>query len=61
MIINQKKTKVMIFNFTNTHQLTTNLTLKGEQIEVVSKMKILGVTINNQLSWDENTAILVKK
>ena len=24
-------------------------------------MKILGVTINNQLSWNENTAILVRK
>ena len=51
----------MIINFTNTHQFTTNLILKGEQIEVVNKMKILGVTINNQLSWDENTSILVKK
>ena len=61
MIINKKKTKTMIINFTNNHQFTTNLMLKGEQIEVVNKIKILGVTVNNQLGWDENTAILVKK
>ena len=32
-----------------------------DKIEVVNKIKILGVTVNNQLTWDENTAILVRK
>ena len=61
MIINQKKTKAMIFNFTNNHQFTTRLSLKGENIEVVNQMKILGTIINNSLSWDENCSNLIKK
>ena len=32
MIINQKKSKVLIFNFTDNYQLTTPLELKGENI-----------------------------
>ena len=50
----------MIINFSNNHKLTTNLMLKGEQIDVVNKIKILGVTVNNQLNWNEKIAILVK-
>ena len=50
MIISQKKTKAMIINFTEKHQFTTRLQLKGENIEVVNKMKILGTIIDDKLS-----------
>ena len=30
-------------------------------MEIVEKMKILGVTITNKLNWNENTAILIQK
>ena len=61
MEINEKKTKALIINFTNNYQFTTRINLKGELIEIADSMKILGVTINNQLSWNENMAILVRK
>ena len=61
MIISKKKTKAMIINFTDNHQFTTRLQLKGENIEVVDKMKILGTIIDNKLSWDENCSFLIKK
>ena len=61
MIISQKKTKAMIINFTEKHQFTTRLQLKGENIEVVNKMKILGTIIDDKLSWDENCSFLIKK
>ena len=35
--------------------------LKGENIEVVNRMKILGTIIDNSLSWDENCSHLLKK
>ena len=35
MIISGKKTKAMLFNFTDHHQFTTRLDLKGTNIEVV--------------------------
>ena len=61
MELNQKKTKAMIVNFTENYQFTYRLEVKGETVEIVDKMKILGVTITNKLNWNENTAILIQK
>ena len=61
MIISQKKTKAMIINFTDNHQFTTRLQLKGENIEVVNQMKILGTIIKDDFSWDDNCALIIKK
>ena len=61
MDISQKKTKAMIFNFTQNSQFTTRLNLKGENIEMVKKMKLLGIIINDKLTWDDNCAFLIKK
>ena len=61
MVINQKKTKAMIFNYTKNHQFYTRLSLKNENIEVVDKIKLLGTKISNDLSWDENCRDIIKK
>ena len=61
MIINQKKTKAMVFNFTDNFQFSTRIQLKNENIEFVNQMKILGTIINQNLSWDENCQHLIKK
>ena len=61
MKINQKKTKAMIFNFTNNHQFTTRLSLNGENVEIVSETKLLGTIIENDLTWNANTSNLVKR
>ena len=61
MMINQKKTKTMIFNFTHNYQFTTRLQLNGENIDVVPETKLLGTIIQNNLKWDSNTSRLVKR
>ena len=61
MILNQKKTKLMIFNFTEKYKFGTRLTLNGENLEIVDKAKLLGVIITNDLKWDANTESLVKR
>ena len=61
MVISEKKTKAMIFNFSDNYQFTTRLKLKGQNIEVVDNMKILGTIINTRLTWDENCNTLIKK
>ena len=61
MILNQKKTKVIIFNFTDKYKFTTRLQLNNENIEVVKQAKLLGVIITDDLKWEENTAYLVKR
>ena len=61
MIISEKKTKAMIFNFTDNHQFTTRLDLKGHNIEMVDQMKILGTIINSNLSWNENCDAIINQ
>jgi hypothetical protein len=46
MVISEKKTKAMIFNYTDNYQFTTRLELKGKNIEIVEKMKILGTIVD---------------
>ena len=61
MVINEKKTKSLIFNFTEKYQFSTRLTLNDERIEVLESTKLLGTIIADDLSWDLNTLNIVKK
>lgn len=61
MIINQKKTKTMLFNFTDKYQFTTRLSLNDENVNVVSQSKLLGTIVEDTLTWDMNTERIVKK
>ena len=61
MLLNEEKTKTMIFNFTNNHQFTTRLTINNKNIEVVDNTKLLGTFITNDLKWDLNTNEIIKK
>ena len=40
MVLNEEKTKSMIFNFTKNKKFSTHLTLNGKKIESVSEMKL---------------------
>ena len=61
MMINKEKTKTMIFNFTNKYQFTTRLSLDDVNIQVVTETKLLGTHITDDLKWDTNTSIIIKK
>ena len=61
MMVNGKKTKAMIFNFTDRFQFTTRLKLKNQAIEVIDSTRLLGTIISNDLKWDLNTSSIVKK
>jgi hypothetical protein len=61
MILNMKKTKNMIFNFTNKHKFTIRLKEENENIDVVQEFKLLGVILRNDLNWSSNTSYLTKK
>ena len=45
MILSQKKTKIMIINFTKNYQFSTRLQLKDNNIETVQRTKILGMIL----------------
>ena len=61
MLVNDKKTKTMIFNYTDKYQFTTRLSINDKPIEVINSTRLLGTIITNDLKWDENTANIVKK
>ena len=59
MILNQKKTKQMIFNYTDNYQFTTRMSVKNENLEIVKETKLL--IISDDLKWNKNTNYLIKK
>ena len=61
MVISEKKTKAIIFNFTDNYQFTTRIDLKGSNIQIVDKMKILGTIVDSKLSWDDNCNLIIRK
>ena len=61
MVINKKKTKNIIFNFTKKYQFSTQLELEGEKLETVTEAKLLGTIVSNDLKWDRNTDLIVRK
>ena len=60
MVLNIKKTKNMIINFTNNYQFTTSLNIKGQSLEIVNEHKVLGTWLSSDLKWDLNTDKIVK-
>ena len=61
MLLNKKKSKTMNFNFTNNYQFSSRLRLDGEVLETISETRLLGVLVNDSLTWDLNTKSLVKR
>ena len=61
MKLNVKKTKNILFNFSQKYQFSTKLTLMNEDIEMVRETKLLGTIITDQITWDRNTEELTKK
>ena len=51
----------MLFNFTHNYQFMTRLVLNGENVEVVPETKLLGTIISNDLTWNSNTANIVRR
>ena len=61
MKLNSKKTKSMVFNFTNKYQFRTRMKVDNEIIETVENTKLLGTVISSDLKWDLNTNRIVKR
>ena len=60
MVLNENKTKCMIFNRSKKYQFTTDLKLKGEKLNIVDETKLLGTLITSDLKWIKNTEMIVK-
>ena len=61
MELNKKKSHGMIFNFSNEYKFTSQIQIESEVTEIVSQTQLLGVMMNNTLTWNANTLYLVKR
>ena len=61
MLINPNKTSYMIINFSKNYQFNTRLNLKGKLIQQIKQTKLLGVIVDDNLSWQSNTNHVVKQ
>ena len=60
MKLNAQKSKYMVFNFSRNYQFSTRLGINGNILEKVRSTRLLGLVINDDLTWTENTEIIVK-
>ena len=61
MKINATKTKDMLVSFSRDTPTVHNITVDGDIIERVSECKLLGVILNNRLSWHDHIDAMMKK
>ena len=61
MKLNAEKSKYMVFNPTKNYQFNTRLRIQDNLLEQVKSTRLLGLVINDNLTWHENTAIVVQK
>ena len=61
MLLNRKKSNLMIFNFTTDYQFSSRIEMEGEIMGFARETKLLGVLVNDRLNWDNNTVSLVRR
>ena len=61
MVLNENKSKYMIFNYCSSHQFRTRLMIHNSLIEQVEETRLLGLIIQDDLSWRSNSESLVKR
>ena len=61
MRINCEKTKFMLFNPTEVFDFIPDYEINGKKLETLEEMKILGLTLQNDLKWRSNTKNMIKK
>ena len=60
LVLNVEKTKEMIIDFRKNKGFFEPITIQDRQIERVDSYKYLGVVIDKDLTWTENTDIIIK-
>ena len=61
MKINDKKTKVILFNSAKNHDFFPQLSLGDGPLQVVEEVTLLGVKVSSDLSWRANTSFMCQK
>ena len=61
MKLNEKKSKVMVFNYTRNYQFSTRVHLNDTLLETINETRLLGTIVSSDLKWHANSKMLTKK
>ena len=61
MQLNYKKTKLILFNPCSSMDFMPQVSLSGNELEVVNEIRLLGLVIRADMRWCSNTQNMVKK
>ena len=61
MLLNEKKTKIMIFNYTQNHQFSTRVYLKQTLLDIINETRLLGTILTSDLKWHANSQYLTQR
>ena len=61
MVLNPKKTKLMLFNPAKRFDFMPSFKINNDEIELVEETKLLGLVIRSDMSWQSNTEHMVKR
>ena len=59
--VNHKKSTLMIFNFSRKLDFSPKLNIDNKSVNIVSKSKILGLTISDSLKWNDHIDDIVDR
>ena len=61
MIINKKKTRLMLFNPCTSKDFMPEVELNGIELEVVDELRLLGLIVRSDMKWHSNTENMVAR
>ena len=61
ILLNEDKSKIMIFNFTKNFQFSTKILTNDKLLQIIHKTRILGTILSSDLKWHKNTQHLTQK
>ena len=61
MLLNEKKTKIMIFNYTQNHQFSTRVYLKQTLLDIINETRLLCTILTSDLKWHANSQYLTQR
>ena len=61
MMLNEKKSNSMTFNFCENFQFTTRIHMNNALMDTISETKLLGCFISSDLTWHKNTESITKR
>ena len=57
----QKKSNLMIFNFTHNYQFSTRVNLDESLLDIIGQTRLLGTVVQSDLKWNSNTQYLTQR